>query len=1137
MKYYESKFTGSEVDDLLTRVKEGKDVAKIREELNKKANTEGYYRNLEVGYADGLKGHEGEATYGIIGFRETAGENNSIEDGSAEIKTIYGDSVVWNNLYGGGFYAQQSSISENGNLITITPSGEFPGIKNDDFSFIVGHKYICIVHRLDGGKMYINAAGNYDSLTNVPFTVTPATRKDVTIYTFGDLAGSGFVITRPQIIDLTLMFGAGNEPTTIEEYEARKPIVEDEYAYNEGEVVGVNPKGIKSVGDNVWNEEWENGYISTDGEDGVSASDIRSKNFIQVLPNERYYFPYYLVEKYGQSASTYFRVLFFDIDKNFLNYSSLYTNWGEDSWIVTIPSNCHYIRFYTNMSGGQYNNDITISLYHSGWKNGQYEPYVEDTLLFGLPDVLHKWDRAYNKNGKGYIVKGMGVVDMGIFDWGIGSTNLADKVRMRALTKISDATIPTSNANVANILCKRYIAVSSDKNWQNAEGICIDAEGYLYVYDGDIQDTSSLKASLQGVMLYYELAEPEVIEYEPAFSNTYKAWDFGTEELLVDGPSCPMPCDIIYSFNALDTIRGNKFKNEEQDSRLLDLERRTVKRDSYAPDLTSGFADNLVGRGESTPAEFSFRASGGKSIMDGAARIKTLCGNAVVWNNMVDTRDKVGISGWVYENDFLHLVQGHKYAMLRSKAMDALYCIPVIDGAEMYDYVMREGTYAIIFTSQYDCTPSNTKLYSSQESDACCLVDLTLMFGAGDEPSTIEEYEARKPIVEDEYAYNEGTIIPFAAEGIKSVGDNALNADRSLVFDFDGSYGNYDFINTEDAFVGISADGYINGWTIDYAEKIEGGFKFRSNGGGYGIGLFVKALPNEEYSVSYTSDNGRIAFGFYDKGKNLISYESWENRFTTPSNCEYIMLCLRDNEVVNIDISFTNIMLTLVHSGWKQDTDAGYQPYWADTLLLNDPRIAKEFPNGMMPWDKVYNKNGKGYIVKGTGKVDDMASMAWETGFGGFHSKQIKDSIKGVNGYTISNVLCSRLATGIVGSDNMGLYVIYAGEDYPYNKHVRIIGYDTLDALKASLAGVPLYYELAEPTIIEYDEPFNFDYEVADFGTEQIISEKPSAPIKADIIYQFNAVDMIRENYNEIQQLKTMIATMQAQMASLINKE
>jgi hypothetical protein len=300
----------------------------------------------------------------------------------------------------------------------------------------------------------------------------------------------------------------------------------------------------------------------------------------------------------------------------------------------------------------------------------------------------------------------------------------------------------------------------------------------------------------------------------------------------------------------------------------------------------------------------------------------------------------------------------------------------------------------------------------------------------------------------------------------------------------------------------------------------------------------VKALPNEEYSVSYASDNGRITFGFYDKGKNLISYKLWENRFTTPSNCEYIMLCLRDNEEVNIDISFTDIMLTLVHSGWKQDTDAGYQPYWQDTLPL--PIIRKYFPQGMKSagnaHDEIrYNKaSGKWEAVQRFGVLENIGQYIDDyKGNINYDSEQSVNWLIGnVQGLVkipsrnsiIGGVLCSKLVGRTANNTYScieGISIESNGEIAIYDNELHQVG--DMNAVQGKYADVDLYYELAEPIVTEIDEPFGTDYRVADFGTEQAISSVPSAPFRADIIYQFNAVDMIRELWLKVQELEARL--------------
>ena len=513
----------------------------------------------------------------------------------------------------------------------------------------------------------------------------------------------------------------------------------------------------------------------------------------------------------------------------------------------------------------------------------------------------------------------------------------------------------------------------------------------------------------------------------------------------------------------------------------------------YYPDLTVGMSDNLVGRGESVPAEFSFRASGGKSIQDGTARMKVLHGNAVVWNNMVDTRHLQG--EWSYQNDFMHLQNGHIYAFIREIADAGIYCIPVIDGVEKYDYQMQSGVYGIVFTSRYNTTPSTTVIYNEKESGACNLIDLTLMFGAGNEPQTIEEYEARKPIVADEYAYNEGEVIHMTAEGIKSVGDNA----------WDEEWKN-----------GIVSE--VNGEVYDSENHV-----CPKN--------YIRIIPNTQYYFR-KSKGIAVYLMFYDDNYKFVG---WLDPFATSEEGDvFVTPNARYMKFTYYTSTYNNdITISLYHSGWKAE-DAKYQPYWEDRLMF-DKRIKDEFPDGMSKWDMVYNKNGKGYIVHGLGvvKIKDLSIRIDAEGVFIALSLPFVPKMDS-NGYSTSLILArftphlsayaydlstdnrACIVDGNLWMNGQGLSAYANAQDF-----VNEYGEDVL------------YYQLAEPTIIEYDEPFNLDYEVADFGTEEIISEKPSAPLKADIIYQFNAVDMIREHELEITELQRIIATMQAQLTSL----
>lgn len=594
--------------------------------------------------------------------------------------------------------------------------------------------------------------------------------------------------------------------------------------------------------------------------------------------------------------------------------------------------------------------------------------------------------------------------------------------------------------------------------------------------------------------------------------------------------------NLTESINALEQKVDNLPQGEEFDA------------EGNYPSLRVGTADtaiDLAGRGESVPAEFGFRASGGKSIKDGRAYIKRIKGNSVVWNQLWDINgdnrtDNAAIKA-INESEIVLTLQdsgansrirtaytigvvGHKYyvtyqAKYNSKSDDSSL-IAFVGMSNSYGNQLpltnSYQTYSGIWVGDYAGSMSVGVIGTRNDGDIVSfkdikVIDLTQLFQAGNEPTTFEEYEARKPIVADEYAYNEGQVIHCNTESIKSVGDNAWDEE----------------------------------WIAGRLSTNTG----QPNLGNNGITSknYIRVLPNETYYCGYNA--APIFAMFYDAEYALITGVNGSNnfvsirntQFTTPANAAYMKLYVADNNITTYN---HDIMITLVHSGWKQDTDAGYQPYWQDTLPL--PIIRKYFPDGMKSagsaHDEIrYNKaSGKWEYSKGKIKSVDLGTLNWGLAPQMYFRANLPSDSIIPTGTNYNGFLCAKyervnfnliygqsVTTPCFGvSANNGMIGVYDS------------AYTDAATFKAAMQGVILYYEAADWEWVELDaEDQNFRdyYNVADFGTEQSQSSVPSAPFSADIIYQFNAVDMIREHEIEITELQSIIATMQAQLTSLIN--
>jgi len=515
------------------------------EELDKKANINGFYSTLGAGVAENLVGRGSvPAEYT---FRPSGG-NADLGSGTAQIKKLMGRTLVWNQLL------NQRTIQTD--LIKETTSG---------------HKYLLsFVFESGNGTVFIALPNGIMLRTDNSASVAEGHNAHIAESNGADLSfsftyASGEKFTNVMLFDLTLMFGAGNEPSTVEEFESLFPL--DYYAYNEGELLSVTATGIKTVGFNQWDEEWELGsYDSDNGEKIETTNYYRSKNFIRVFPNKDYF--------WAQQNATWKRINFYDANRNFISYTNGYAN-----SVFTTPANCAYITIWQN--GTTYKNDICINLSWSGYRNGEYEAYWESELPIPITTMTGK----LNGEGESVVIfpdgacgagtaydygkpdadgvlrevtKVMAKVDLGTLDWSYHSD--AGHLYFRA--NISGEKKPITGSIRANLVCGRYTNDTGDNVYNNTSDkiIAIPADNdIIMIYDSSYSDANTFKAAMLGIYAYYELATPIEYVLDAEQPMNYRVDDFGTEMELPqndDEPvTAPIRYEVQYAMNAVDTLR------------------------------------------------------------------------------------------------------------------------------------------------------------------------------------------------------------------------------------------------------------------------------------------------------------------------------------------------------------------------------------------------------------------------------------------------------------------------------------------------------------------------------------------------------------------------------------------------------
>ena len=322
------------------------------------------------------------------------------------------------------------------------------------------------------------------------------------------------------IFDTTLIYGEGNEPSTVAEFEADyqkwfgKPLGYE--AYDEGSLKPVMMTSLKTTGYNQYNG-----------------------NTIEVIGGFEY-----------QITGTYTSI---DIDGNAVT---------PDANGKFTPS----ISGTLTVTGGS--DDTCVHFVHSGTRDGEFEPYwtsilnVPVTSLTGklngegssvvvFPDGMKKAGTAYDEivrvGNVTKAIKRVGSVDLGTLTWYIETSREMFTVKSEDIDVKRGSYLWSFN-------CRCGIYDTDGSSFRDK--VVAILQSHLLICNTDYSSTQDFKTAMSGVIAYYELAEPE--EYildDFELPQEYDVDDYGTEEILLGNGVAPT-LDIKYGINAADTIKN-----------------------------------------------------------------------------------------------------------------------------------------------------------------------------------------------------------------------------------------------------------------------------------------------------------------------------------------------------------------------------------------------------------------------------------------------------------------------------------------------------------------------------------------------------------------------------------------------------
>lgn len=447
------------------------------------------------------------------------------------VKNVGGRSIVFNQVVNLNNFRPNYTV--NGVTFTKLDNGKFvangtatggDAYFSDSFIPIKGHVYLEKSCPKGGSaetyRSYITGSGvvmdtNYGSGVIAPINV------DARVYIVPLMVKSGATVNNlvvyPQIYDLTAMFGSGNEPTSVEEFEKMFPA--EYYPYNAGEIVSAGTESIVEQGRNLWDEVWKVGTISSSsGNNEGSTAVIYSENYIPIIPNSTYIFVYV-----GSAKFENVKTRFYDHSKKYIGYNDNngQTVYPNKSFIT--PSNAFYVRFTLPPDyGNVYKTDIALI----AGSSGAYTPYHRN--VYPIPEAIRNlpgygWSAGTARNYVDYenkrYVQCVSSVDLGTLTWKNGESVSFEthELNGQKLTK--------SYGIAPNFVCPKYSTKTQNAMWGKTSitGITANAnvDGYVYVNDTSYTDVTAFKQAMQGVILYYELANPIVTDISTLIDDDF----------------------------------------------------------------------------------------------------------------------------------------------------------------------------------------------------------------------------------------------------------------------------------------------------------------------------------------------------------------------------------------------------------------------------------------------------------------------------------------------------------------------------------------------------------------------------------------------------------------------------------------
>lgn len=444
--------------------------------------------------------------------------NGSKVQDKGRLTKIEGNGVIENQLVQelnstnnsiGFWYGVHHTVSYSNNVATLTTTGSNSGIDfgtNATISFVQGHKYLAIFNikssvagRKVRPQLSANQSGEDVTLgTNnfiaqiVNYSVASSTSR-FAILIFNSETNDTFEVSDFMLLDLTLMFGTGNEPTSLTDNRIQAILNRGYIPYNTGSYKNSKVGEIECEPYNVFDGTIDKyGFYLLQGGGETTDTDCDITDFIEIIGGKAYTFEGVNPRHWSNPS-----VCYYDKNKNYLT-GQKYN--GNETTTFASPNNAHYVRFTVDKTSTQ-------PCFHlTGTRTG-YAPYQAPTKitlngLLELNGAINSHDTFEITNTDYVFTRNAILLVLGNATWETNSTQGFYTLDYTSIVK----------ANTQNYLINTSKYHKGTGQWTDQNSMWVGSSSAIGIADQDFSSGTDFKNYLttNNIKMVCELATPQI---------------------------------------------------------------------------------------------------------------------------------------------------------------------------------------------------------------------------------------------------------------------------------------------------------------------------------------------------------------------------------------------------------------------------------------------------------------------------------------------------------------------------------------------------------------------------------------------------------------------------------------------------